>query len=193
MKVFDGGGDAFGFIARRYDYAKQLKRFLFAQSNLINAVVTSLCRGALVIVVCGTAAEHRGYNASDVWSHGRSNVEPVRVLRSVTRNLVEDGRKITFWPPVKPAGRFPIIHNQPWNVEGARCRVRCDRMFTKTLRAPACELGEGHGIHGAASDIEDGSTGSVGDVYLACDELSQIIGMKRVSDLPAGAVKADIL
>ena len=65
-------------------------------------------------------------------------------------------------------------------------------MFTETLRTQACELGQGHGILEAASDIER-SAGLVGAVYLLCDKLSQIIRVKRVSHLPAGAVKADIL
>ena len=66
-------------------------------------------------------------------------------------------------------------------------------MFTETLHAPACELAEGHGVPGPASDVEDSSVGLVGAAYLHCDKLGQIIGMKRVSDLPARPIEADIL
>src|SRR5258708_7600786 len=58
--------------------------------------------------------------------------------------------------------------------------------------APFCQLGEGHGIFGAAADIEDPLVLGMRAGHLSEDQSSQVIRVKGIADLVTGSMKADV-
>ena len=103
VQMFHRCGDAFGFIARRDNDTKELKRLLSAAGSLVTA-------------------QRKDRASADYVAHGCQ--------------FLRESRKIALRSPVKLGGNLSIIHYQPWNIERARRKVRFDRMFSETLRAP---------------------------------------------------------
>ena len=126
------------------------------------------------------------------WSRRRGKVEPLRIALRVVGNFIENGGKVTLGSPVKLGGSPLIIHHQPWNIERARGGIRFDRMFSETFRAPAGKLRQRHGVTRATSDVERRDFRLLRVLDLLRDKLGQIIGMKPVSNLPAGAIKTNV-
>src|SRR5205807_4279243 len=112
-------------------------------------------------------------------------------LRMVA-NFFKNRGKIALRSPVKLGCNLSIIHYQPWNIERARGEVRFDRMFSETLGAPACELGQRHRITLAASNVERRDLRFLRVLDLSCDQFSQVVGMKPVPNLSARPIETNV-
>src|SRR4051812_13728523 len=73
------------------------------------------------------------------------NVEPIRMIARVGRDLVEDGGCPHPRLPAPNAAGFGRIQHDPGNIEGAGGWVGSDDVWPKFFGAPFAQLAEGGG------------------------------------------------